>query len=602
MSSNTNLLSMTQSRFSPKVAEPKPQCTKTMQNIWKFLTGNSNIFYANSEIFEYLLKLNSIIFEEKLFNLYIIYKHLPFYSNNSKYNQDNKSHRSIRTCNNDRIYDLNKFRYTILINILWNYIREFIDVSPVKHDEAFNLLRNNIKSKSIKQIEHDVDSLCNNISWLKHKEIINNYGFNTPTDKVDILKSLSRFGYNRLYSKYIDENIFKRIFVNNRRHFNFVNAIINSINYNNNSNCENVILSQHHSVFCNLKSPHDFVLQVLTDYLIAKFKTISFKIDDWLSGSIKHIDQILLPNSKNSIEPVQLKSRYIQHKYVNWDEDCFRSSQYVDSSNIAQSISSLYNVKFIHIEECDKIEFISDDGKQHDLIETDKNWKPLKYPRYRKNASNNFNCIIQFRDKGVVYLRDNYYPNSIRIMINVTKCVSITKLFNKVITSSKLISLCPSQNHIFNPDFVHIFNKYLLAEAVLRRMTWKLLRIHSLPDHNILIRTLSFDQLKHIYKANTICDIISAECNNSAWDTLISNIGKIILSRALQSLLKCSNHQNIDIDKEALTRWYNIDNDYALVALCNILKPDGTVNICSLIGQIKARSTSGIRCDNYNQT
>jgi hypothetical protein len=154
---------------------------------------------------------------------------------------------------------------------------------------------------------------------------------------------------------------------------------------------------------------------------------------------------------------------------------------------------------------------------------------------------------------------------------------------------------CLPVGYKFNSNFQRQVNQFILAEGVLRSMTWSLLRTLCLPDHNLLTQTLTIEQLKQIHLAKTMCNIISVLDRSPAWETLISNIGQLLISRAMQSFGRCSSDSKIDVDKEALSKWYNTDYDYALVALCNVLKPDGSVDIYSLTGQIKARSTSGIR-------
>lgn len=586
----------------------------SFNQIWKFYAGHPCTIDINPNMFERLFPLTNLIFSERQVNLYQVYLH-------TRPQDENK----------DDYQTLVENSTAILINLLWNYIRDFLAIPNSRWDEASKQVINATNLKTLDQIEHDVQLLYDDVKWLKKKCIFNSYGFKTPTDKVNILRSLSRFGYDRRYAKYIPKDAFQRIFINDRRQYNFVNAILNTVkhdcvSYELNGRTHSYHNSQTHdrvhSLIDDTTGVNDFVRQVLIDYLIKEFASISFRWDGL--RKINYIEDILVTTDEES----QYSQRELNDidivKNINWTVDSFRKvspgaaiceyasnrcsnsstySQYpkYSSHNTGRTSGKLRSrIKLIDIEECDGVSFFSDDGEYHDLIETDSNWKPLRQPKYKLRASHCLDHIIQFRDEGVIYLRDNHNPNTIRLIVHVVRSNNIDKCFDKVLSSRKLLPLCPSTNYDFHPDFRRKINQYILAEATLRRLTWNLLRVFRLSDHDTLVQTLSIAQLKLIHMVRTMCDIVSINDNSPEWETLISNIGNVLLSRALQSLSKCSNDSNIDANKRALTKWYMIDHNYALVALCNVLKPDGSVDICSLIGQIKARSTSGIRCSTSN--
>ena len=182
-------------------------------------------------------------------------------------------------------------------------------------------------------------------------------------------------------------------------------------------------------------------------------------------------------------------------------------------------------------------------------------------------------------------------------------------------------------------EFKKTANRRILAEAVLRRFIWLHLKTMFIPDHNLLVRTLKLKQLVNIYQGKNLCDIITIPDNSPAWITYITNIGNILISRAANELFSCSDETKLsnldlehfretsksdflsnsfstkihsngniltksyqvkDLEREFLRKWYDRDRDYALVALANSIREDGSVDICSLNIQIKARVKRGV--------
>ena len=196
---------------------------------------------------------------------------------------------------------------------------------------------------------------------------------------------------------------------------------------------------------------------------------------------------------------------------------------------------------------------------------------------------------------------------------------SIPDIFNVILRSDHLLPTIGINSR--GQEFKNIANRRILAEAVLRRFVWLHLRIMFMPDHDLLVKTLKLKQLANIYQGNNLCDIITIPDNSPAWITYITNIGNVLISRASNELSSCSddsklsnldlpkkifsldhfptkNHsksyQEKDLEREFLRKWYDQDRNYALVALANSIRTDGSVDICSLNVQIKARIKRGV--------
>nr|QBK90758.1 MAG: hypothetical protein LCPAC201_00590 [Pithovirus LCPAC201] len=185
-------------------------------------------------------------------------------------------------------------------------------------------------------------------------------------------------------------------------------------------------------------------------------------------------------------------------------------------------------------------------------------------------------------------------------------------IFNVILTGDHLLPTFRIDN--YGREFKKSINRRILAEAVLRRFVWRHLRIMFMPDHDLLVRTLKLKQLSNIYQGNNICDIIIIPDSSPAWVTYITNIGNILISRAANELSGCTEEEKLSIhdsetrsdnelietyqkedsEKEFLRKWYNRDRNYALVALANSIRVDGSVDICSLNIQIKARIKRGV--------
>lgn len=183
--------------------------------------------------------------------------------------------------------------------------------------------------------------------------------------------------------------------------------------------------------------------------------------------------------------------------------------------------------------------------------------------------------------------------------------------FQKIVNHS--LPFLKSTNYNFSQSFRYKINRWILAEAVLRKFTWSQLRIMSLPNHQLLIKTLQLDQLAHIHRAGNLCQIVMVMDESPTWNTFLTDLGNILISRAVKELARCrelpnqssiiqdatnlNQTQSITLDdheKQLIRKWYDRDRNYALVALANSIQADGSVDICSLNIQIQARVNRGM--------
>ncbi len=208
---------------------------------------------------------------------------------------------------------------------------------------------------------------------------------------------------------------------------------------------------------------------------------------------------------------------------------------------------------------------------------------------------------------------------------------SMPDIFKVILTGDHLLPNIEAD--IYDLEFKKTANRRILAEAVLRRFVWLHLKTMFIPDHNLLVKTLKLKQLANIYQGKNLCDIITIPDNSPAWITYITNIGNILISRAANELFACSDEAKLsfklqipwelkpsiglhsdsfsdkinfddniltksyqvkDLERDFLRKWYDQDRDYALVALANSIREDGSVDICSLNIQIKARIKRGV--------
>ena len=202
---------------------------------------------------------------------------------------------------------------------------------------------------------------------------------------------------------------------------------------------------------------------------------------------------------------------------------------------------------------------------------------------------------------------------------SVPSQVQTRKLITQMLTSDHLFPFRPLSGYRFIPIFQAQVGQWLLAETILRGLTWRFLRVFFLRHHQLLVLTLTIDDLIIIYRAVSLCDIVIITHRGQAWETLVADIGDILLSRSLQEIILCSpvseqaiNEEKkeesisrkttqahlelvdphgfeVDSEKDSLRRWFLADRDYALVALANNLLNDGRVDICALQLQITAR-------------
>jgi hypothetical protein len=506
----------------------------SINRIWSFFTGYSSTT-IKACFFQQLLTLTELTFNETRLTPYHIYLHLkPCDHSDPDY---------------EKILDATT---ALLVGILWNELIDFLDIPNSKLQDANRKLYEKVNCKTLPQIERDVELLYSNSSWLCRKDIWNSYGFNMPTSKLNPRKVLTKFNCCRSEVRYISSE-FNRYYINDRRESSFANAIY----------CSSTSCSEDSMIF---------KCKVNVNYLKRYFDTLGYR---WSWNFIDYIEDIITDEEE-----------YIEH--------------YMPKVDIKWVKASFPKIMVIIIEECDGIRFLSPDDELHNLTETNSDWKPISNPRYRIESSTDLDDTLYFRDSGTVYLKDNYNPDSIRLIVKIKRTINTLKLFNKVITSRQLLPSCHIVGHRFTDTLRLRINRYLLAETIMNRLSWGLLRIFRFPDHSILVQSLSIEQLVIIHEAKTICSIVANEDHSSTWTLLISNLGNALLSKALRALTKCSSNNNdrsLDLNKEALAKWYRMDRNYAVVAMCNTLKPNGKVDIGSLAGQIAARAISSIRAE-----
>lgn len=513
----------------------KNYSVRSIAKIWAFFTGIPNST-LDPCVFQHLIGITELTFNEIKLNPFQIYLHVkPHDQTDPKYE------------------NILKVTTELLVRILRKELTDFLDIPNSRIEDANRKLHEAVNCKTLHHLERDVELLCSDSSWLRRKEIWNSYGFNTPTSKLNLRKVLTKFNCCRSEIKHLTPE-FKRYFINDRRESSFANAVY----------CGSVHESDD--------APHmKFVCKTNVNYLKNYFDSLNYR---WSWDFVDYIDDIITKEEEYIIDDLPK----VEIKWVR---------------------STFPQIMIILVEECDGIHFHSDDGELHNLTETDSDWKPISKPRYRIESSTELDSTIFFRDAGIIYLKDNYNPDSIRLIVSVKRATSTLKLFNKVLTSRRLLPSCHIVGHQFTDLLRSRINRYLLVEAVLNRVSWGLLRVFRFSDHSALVQCLTIDQLVIMYEAKTICGIVTVEDHSSGWNLLISNLGDILLSKALRSLTTCSspnNDKSLDLNKEALSKWYLCDKNYAVVAMCNALKPNGMVDIGSLAGQIRARELSGIRC------
>ena len=196
------------------------------------------------------------------------------------------------------------------------------------------------------------------------------------------------------------------------------------------------------------------------------------------------------------------------------------------------------------------------------------------------------------------------YPQINLSLVPTSGVVETNEIFNRVLTSQKLVPNPHLAGYRLTAKFQDQIRKWLLAEAILRNLSWDILRVFCLDHHTVLVQTLSLTQLKVIYQAVSLCDIIMVKDKDKTWETLISDIGDVLVSRALQevgrrpgrtrspSISALGQVVDVDSERDIIRRWFQSDRDYALVALCNVLQSDGRVAVAKLQLQITSRIRS----------
>ncbi len=150
-------------------------------------------------------------------------------------------------------------------------------------------------------------------------------------------------------------------------------------------------------------------------------------------------------------------------------------------------------------------------------------------------------------------------------------------------------------HHTYNPQFEAKVLKSITADAILKRLTWQFLKVLQLTHHNLLVQSLSSEQLQKISSAQSLCDVALINDNSPNWDTLLSDIGEILLCRALDSMgCDKNNDANFDTLKMEIRNWYKRDRDFALVALSNNTNIKGQVHAQQLSTIMHSRGRNGL--------
>ncbi len=620
------------SKFN-SISCPNNLSLASFDQIWALFADQNQLNVCNGSnpcLFEYLLPFSSLSFREQRTTLYQLYL-LTRPTSQSSPDYEKLVERSI----------------TVLLDLLWRKLIDFLDVPLSQQNESRDELMNGARKRTIDQIEKDVQKLYDSYStWLELREIYKSYGFSTPEDNAHIGKALTRFSYDRKHHGLLSP-LFLHYYVNDRRRSNFAASIFQSTEYWDKSSSRSIDSSRfskrkvntnyHQSSRSSIPSSYvenhsceivdsngelnghnrnyfipsssrrytsgeaiDFARRVNLDYIYDEFKQLTF---DWpIIKEIESLSEVLVREGEDEYRENE-RPNLIQ----SWNLSAFTVNKEIKNRSIPKSIrgssriitgsSRPINPNFFHtivIEECDWVLFETTDGIINDLIETDITWRPLRCPRYYVKESDYFREIIQFRKAGTFYLRSNHYPQIIRLRVIVKPSTNIDKCFDKILTSDLLLPHPHIPGYKFTSKFKRMINQFILAESILRCFTWSFLRTFTLANHSGLVQRLSINQLKTIHQAQSLCDIMMIIDKSPVWETLISNIGDILMSRLLRDIAKCDSNCNLDLRKETISRWYINDHDFAIVAMCNAAKADGSIDACSVARRIKVRLRSGV--------
>ncbi len=150
-------------------------------------------------------------------------------------------------------------------------------------------------------------------------------------------------------------------------------------------------------------------------------------------------------------------------------------------------------------------------------------------------------------------------------------------------------------HYIYNPQFVAKVMESITADATLKKLTWQFLKVPQLTHHDLLVQSLSPEQLHNISAAQSLCDVALIKDSSPCWNTLLADIGEILLCRALDSI-GCDKNNDVGIDKlkRAMRNWYKRDTDFVLVALCNNTNSKGQVHAKQLSMIMHSRNRNGL--------
>lgn len=458
-----------------------------------------------------------------------------------------------KTTNSYRLYKIIKnikpeYSYKFLIHLLWSDIKEFIDLPAIRIRDAEKNLAQTTVNKPLEILERDVKILYNNKhNWLARKKIYNSYGFKTPTLTVSLNKTLTRFEYDRQCHKFFNSTkSFELLYSNDRRMKNFVLAILQSEQANT-----------------------SWKLEVLLKFLHYHYK--SYSTYEWPKLlKIKKINDVLRKGEQVT------QANYIYSK---------RDSQN-DQDVIIHTVlwHGDLKEKNITVEEGEVINFINDEAEFHDVISTDKNWKPLTKPTIYIEKCLKLNVSLRFDKPGIYLLRDNYNPTKTRLRVVVQRSKNNKIKFEKIMRSNNFLIEMPG--FVYTTKFKKLINGYVLAESVLRKFTWRYLRCLFLPNHIRLVEKLNMEQLYLLDSAKPFKNMINYNTESKIWQVLINDICLIILSNSYKKIKR--SHKRI------ISKWYHCNKEYALGVLCNNLNSDGTVKVKPLLKIIYLRSLSGI--------
>jgi len=513
----------------------------TYRLIWKFFTdpGYHLNYKLPNNAYDILLKLTDLPYHGQLpslYNLYIFTKPDP--------------------CHNELV----KESRSILITLLWNTISCYLNLDNQHYLSAIRSYFLDITNhKDLEIIGRDVQIMVNSYTtagdcvdimttylgphWVDHHP---NY---TYTKEI-----LTRFGFDRSNSLYLSsEFCLQPVY---RPHELMSNVMLHSSNCSDGKNFQSDVIKKSMST-C------------------------------YSRGFLKYTpsQSIFCQN------PVEKQQVYETH-YINLDK--IYSDEGDDPDQEFRLVVDLD----------DQIYFQSTQSHQISLADQDWNVVTLCYENNDNNDDQCWGFTVHhyYRYHLLCYL--DGLSHKVCIAVNGHSC-------NSIMNRDDLYP-CPAPvGHYYREKYRLENNKLVLAQSVLWRLYWQKLKVLTLPHHNLLVQSLDFAQIKSINLAGTICDLMIINDDSLVWTTLVRDIGELLINRACSELgmylrnsyynKNWSDHRKIntykppfmysksDLPKVNLMKWYRKDREYAMVALSNSIKDDGSVDIGSLSLQISVR-------------